>query len=282
VFEHHTLCALHPAVRALCAALRAGSRLGAVLLILVLLSVNDPPITVHTLVPTFLVVVLLPEVYARLGARIFTGGARIGEGCLSVERPGRRVEVPCASITGVRPWRVPWPLPGITLGLASGARFPERLALRNPAPLLESLAAQGVAAAQSALVSPSIAYASARAAWPRRFWESVWCKVGLFSLLPAGIGFNAHQHIAFGALLGEYYVMGLGAWLSTAAEYWLTALVYLALWSGLFRTGVEALSLGVAWLSPERAGGARRFAERAATPLFYLSVPALLAVRFLA
>jgi hypothetical protein len=76
--------------------------------------------------------------------------------------------------------------------------------------------------------------------------------------------------------------MGPSAWLSTAAEYWLTALTYLALWSGLFRTGVEGLSLGVAWLAPEWAGGARRFAERAATPLFYLSVPALLGVRFLA
>ena len=40
--------------------------------------------------------------------------------------------------------------------------------------------------------------------------------------------------------------------------------------------------LAAAQLAPERAGGARRFAERAATALFYVSVPALLAVRFLA
>jgi hypothetical protein len=282
VLEHHTLCALPPAVRALCAAVRGGSRLGVVSLILVLLGGTDPPITVYTLAPTFLVVVLLPEAYARLGARIFAGRAGIGDGRLSVERPGRRVEVPCAAISSIAPWRLPWPLPGVTLHLASGARFPERLALRDPAPLLASLATQGVGAARAALASPPIRYASARAAWRRRFFDRVGCKVVLFSLLPAAIGFNAHQHIAFGAFLGEYYLMGPGAWLRTAAEYWTTALLYLALWSGLFRTGVEGFSLLAAWLSPERAGGARRFAERAATPLFYVSVPALLAVRFLA
>jgi hypothetical protein len=282
VLEHHTLCPLPPAVRVLCAALRAGSRFGALSLLLVLFSVNDPPITVYTLAPSFLVAVLLPEVYARLGLRVFSGRAGIREGRLWVERPGLRVEVPCAAIARVGAWRLPWPSSGVTLGLASGARFPAVLALRHPAPLLEDLAAHGVEAARAALASPPIRYATARAAWPRRFFDSAWCRVVLFSLLPAAIGFNAHQHIAFGAFLGEYYLMGLGAWLGTAVEYWATALIYLALWAGLFRAGAEGLSLAVAWLAPERAGGARRFAERAATPLFYLSVPALLAVRFLA
>jgi apolipoprotein N-acyltransferase len=281
VHAHHTLCALAPASRVLCALLRACSRLGAIALLVALASVNDPPITVYTLAPTFLVAVLLPELYARLGLRAFEGTAGVRDGRLAVERPGLRAEVPVASIARIEPWRVPWPLPGVTLVLASGARFPLRLALRDPEPLLARLAAEGVEAARAAIASPVIRYAAARARWPRRFFDSPWCKVVLFSLLPAGIGFNAHQHIAFGAFLGEYYLMGPVAWLRSAAEYWTLALVYLALWSGLFRAAVEGFARIAAQLAPEKAGGARRIAERAATPLYYLSVPALLAVRFL-
>jgi hypothetical protein len=281
VLEHHTLWALHPAVRLLCIALAALAWAGLLALLALLLLANDPPLTVDLLSRGFLFLVVVPHVCLRLSLRGFAGTARILNGKLRVDRPGRSVEVQCASIAGIQPWRIPLPQPGLTLQLASGARFPDRLALRDPVPLLEDLARAGVRSAQSALGTSAVRYANARAAWTRRFFDSAWCKVVLYSLLPAAIGFNAHQHIAFGAFLGEYYLMGLGAWLRTAAEYWLTALLYLAMWAGLFRIAVEGFSLAAAGFKSERAGGARRLAERAATLLYYLSVPALLAVRFL-
>jgi apolipoprotein N-acyltransferase len=281
VLEHHTLCALPPAARALAAALMLLARLCLLLLLVALWRADDPPISVDMLARDFLALVLAPELCAHMLRRAFAGRARIEAGSLVVERGGRRLEVPCASIAGVAAWRLPLPLPGFALALRSGTRFPARLGLPDPAPLLESLGAAGVAAARGALRLPAMRYAAARAGWPRRWYDTLWCKVALVACLPGGIGFYAHQHIAFGGLLGEYYLMGPAAWLRSAALYWLTGALYLALWAGLFRIATEALCLAAAHAAPERAGGARRTAERAATLLFYASVPALLAGRFL-
>ena len=43
--------------------------------------------------------------------------------------------------------------------------------------------------------------------------------------------FNAHQHIAYGALLGQYYLVGPGARLTTAAIYWATPCAHLLLYA---------------------------------------------------
>lgn len=282
MLEHHTLWALPPVARALAAALMLVSRVCLLLLLVAVWRANDPPITVDLLARDFLAFVIVPELCARLLCRAFAGSARVEAGSLRVERGGRRLEVPCASIERVQPWRLPLPRPGLTLELRSGARFPARLALADPARLLEALAAADVAAARDALARPAVRYAAARAAWPRRWYDRAFTKVVLFALLPGCIGFYAHQHIAFGALLGEYYLMGLAAWLRSFAAHWLTGALYLALWAGLFRMAAESLLLSAAHAAPERAGGARRIAERAATALFYVSVPALLAARFLA
>ena len=280
--EHHTVCALSPAARAVSAALVLSARASLLLLLVAVWLADDPPITALPLARDLLALVLAPEACARLIRRAFAGAGGVEAGRLFVVRGGLRLAVPCASIARADPWRLPLPLPGFSLALASGTRFPARLGLADPAPLLAELAAAGAEPARDGLTHPGVRYASARAAWGRRWYERVWCKVLLFALLPGGVGFHAHQHIAFGALLGEYYLMGLGAWLRTAGEYWLTAALYLALWAGLFRIAVEGLALCAAYASIGRAGGARRIAERAATALFYVSVPALLAVRFLA
>ena len=73
----------------------------------------------------------------------------------------------------------------------------------------------------------------------------------------------------------------IGDWLRSAAMHWLTGVLYLVLWAGLFHIARESLLLALAHAAPERTGGARRIAERAATALYYVSVPAMLAVRFL-
>lgn len=276
------MSALPPAARALAAALMLAARVCLVLLLVAVWRANDPPITVELLARDFLALVVLPEACARLLCRAFAGKAGVEAGSLVVLRAGRRLEVPCASIAGVAPWQLPLPSPGLTLTLRSGARFPARIAMADPARLLESLADARVAPAREAIALPVVRYAAARDAWPRRWYESAWCKVALFSLLPGLVGFYAHQHIAYGGLFGEYYLMGAAAWLRSLALYWLTGALYLALWAGCFHIAAEAWARGSAQLAPERAGGARRFAERAATALFYVSVPAVLAVRFLA
>ena len=279
--EQHTLHALPGWARALAAALICASRACLLLLLAAVVLADDPPVTVEMLARDFLALVVAPEVVARLVCRAFAARAWLESGRLVVLRGGQRLEVPCTSIARVLPWRLPLPLPGLSFGLASGARFPARLALRDPARLLESLAAAGVASARDAQPRPPVRYAAARAAWPRRWYERPPCKVVLFACLPAAIGFYAHQHIAFGALLGEYYLMGLYAWLRSAFLHWLTAALYLALLAGAIRIAVESALVAAASASPERTGGARRFAERAATSLFYVSVPILLALRFL-
>jgi hypothetical protein len=281
VLEHHTVCALPGGVRALAAALMLFARASLLLLLLAVWRVNDPPITALVLARDFLALAVLPEAVARLLCRAFAGRAGTEAGSLVVVRAGRRIEVPCASIAQLRPWRLPLPSPGVSLVLRSGARLPARLGLEDPARLIDSLADARVAPAREALALPVVRYAAARAAWPRRWYEHAAVKVALFSLLPGGVGFYAHQHIAFGHILGEWYLMGAAAWFRSAALYWLTGALYLALWAGSFRIAAESYSLAAAHLAPERAGGARRFAERAATALFYVSVPALLAVRFL-
>jgi hypothetical protein len=279
--EQHTLHALPAVARAIAATMMIAARAFLLLLLAAVLLADDPPVTVDMLARDFLALVVAPEVVAWLVCRAFAASAWLESGRLVVLRGGRGLEVPCASIARVLPWRLPLPLPGVSLVLASGARFPARLALPDPARLLESLAAAGVETARDAQPRSPVRYAAARAAWPRRWYERPPCKVLLFAVLPGAVGFYSFQHIAFGALLGEYYQMGLGAWLRSAFLYWLTAALYLALYAGAIRIAVESALLGAASAAPERTGGARRFAERAATSLFYVSVPILLALRFL-
>jgi hypothetical protein len=281
VREHHTVSALPPVARALSSALMLLARVCLLLLLVAVWRANDPPITVDLLARDFLVLVVAPALCAFFVNFAFAGHACVEGETLVVVRGGRRLEVPCASIARVLPWRLPLLQSGVTLALRSGALFPARLALGNPGRLLEDLASAGVVSARDALADPAVRVAAARATWPRRWYARPFVKVLLFALLPGGIGFYAHQHIAFGALLGEYYLMGLGAWLRSAASYWLTGALYLALWAGFFRIATESLLLAAAHAAPERTGGARRIAERAATALYYVSVPAMLAVRFL-
>ena len=58
--------------------------------------------------------------------------------------------------------------------------------------------------------------------------------------------------------------------------------LYLVLWAGCLRVAVEALAWLGAGLAPARAAAVRSAAERSAALLYYVSIPALLALRFLA
>jgi len=276
------------AARAAAAALVALSRGSLPLLLALAALATDPPLELPNLLDLLLTFALLPALGASAIGRALRGEALLADGELVLRRGelvlrrrALRVEVPLASVAGIEPWRVPLPRPGFGLRLRSGARLRWSLAAPDPSPLLRELAAAGVPGAQDALAHPALVYAAARAAAPRRFWQRPLVALVVFSLVPAGVGFYAHQHIAYGGLLGEYYLLGLAAYLRTAAVYWLHAGVLLLLYRSAFRVVVEAASLAAARFAPARAGAVRRRTEGGAAALYYASVPALLAIRFL-
>jgi apolipoprotein N-acyltransferase len=269
------------AARAAAAALVALSRGSLPLLFALAALATDPPLELRNLLDLLLTFAALPALGAFALGRALRAEASLARGDLVLQRRGLRVEVPLASIAGIEPWRVPLPRPGFALRLASGARLRWSLAAADPAALLLALAAAGVPAAGGALAHPSLVYAAARASAGRRFWQLPFVKFVLFALVPAGVGFYAHQHIAYGGLLGEYHLMGAGAYLRTAAVYWLHSALLLLLYGSAWRALVEAASLAAAHFAPAHAGSVRQWTEGGAAALYYASVPALLALRFL-
>jgi apolipoprotein N-acyltransferase len=263
--------------RVAAAALRGFSRASFPILLIALVRAIDPPLTPVVLAEGLFALALMPELCARLVLRAFAAKIAVESGAVRIAGAFRRIEAPQGALGEARAWRLPLPSAGVSLRLRSGPRL-VGLATDAPAALLRALAKAGVAA----LPHPTLAWADARAAWRRRWWGHPLVKVGLASLLPGAVGFYAHQHIAFGGFFGEYYLMGLGAWLATAARYWGTGLVYLVLWSGCFRVGIETLTWLGGHAAPERAPEVRSAAERSAALLYYASIPSLLALRFLA
>jgi apolipoprotein N-acyltransferase len=271
-----SVSALPPSARVTAAALRGLSRASFPFLLTALLRAIDPPLTPLVLAEGLFALALVPELCARLVLRAFAAEVRAEGGALRIAGALRRIDAPPGALGGALAWRLPLPSAGLTLRLRAGRRL-VGLAADAPDELLAVLAQAGVGAPPD----PTLAWAGARAAWRRRWWGHPLVAIGLASLLPGAVGFYAHQHIAFGGLLGEYYLMGLGAWLTTAARYWGTALLYLVLWWGSFRVALEALTWLGAHAGPARAPKVRSAAERSAALLYYASIPSLLALRFL-
>ena len=125
--------------------------------------------------------------------------------------------------------------------------------LADPEPLLGALAdAGGVEAAREALREPMVVYAHAKQEHARGLGRHPLFKFPGFALLPAGVLFNAHQHIAYGGSLGQCQLEGLAPYLQTFAVYWATVCVYLVLYASVWR----ALA--------ERPRGSRRAPDRRA------------------
>jgi hypothetical protein len=182
----------------------------------------------------------------------------------------------------VTPWHVPLPGPGIELHLRSGARLRPDLESEDPWPLLDALAeAGGVAAAREAQLHPWIVWAHARHARARGLLDHPLFKFPVFGLLPAGVLFNAHQHIAYGGSLGQWRLEGPAAFAATAFEYWATVCVYLLLYASVCRVFGELCALLAARAGEARAASVRRVVERVCGALYYAGVPALVLARFL-
>jgi len=129
---------------------------------------------------------------------------------------------------------------------------------------------------------PTLDYGAARHGFARRLWQHPLVKFGLFGLAPTAVLFRAHQIIAFGGLLGQYYLEGLRPYLGTLLEYWGITLLYLVLFACTLRVFGEGTGLAATWIAPGRARSVRAVVEGFCAIAYYAGVPALLAIRFLA
>jgi hypothetical protein len=266
------------AAAALVALSRGSLALVALAAVTVAPALLEPP----TLVPILAGLSLGPALVGWALGRASAAELELEGDDLVVRRRGLEIEVPLASIARVEPWRLPLPGPGLGLRLRSGRLLRWGLELPDPTPLLRALAARGVESADMAARHPTAVFARARAVAADGRWGRPLVKFALFSLAPTAVLFRAHQHIAYGGTLGQYYLEGLRPYLATLAFYWATVALYLLLYASAWRALAEGVSWASAHLAPARAIQARRAAERTCLAAYYAGVPALLAVRFLA
>lgn len=231
----------------------------------------------------FTALVLAPALAAWAIARAGAATLRIEADTLVLDQRARRVEIPVGGLAALEPWRLPLPLPGAWLRLASGTRFAQGLAGVDVPALAQALVRAGApAAVAQAGEARAAAYAHVRAAAVRRRWfDHPLVKFGLFPLLPALPAFRLHQIIAYGGFLGEYYTFGLKAWLLALLIWWASWAVGMTLYAAALRVPIEAGTWIALFVKPERALGVRRTLEIAGRLLYYLGAPALLLLRVL-
>src|SRR5262249_15422890 len=132
------------------------------------------------------------------------------------------MEIPRGAIARVATWAVPLPGAGFVLWMRSGRRLCDGIEVDDPALLLDALDRAAPAPRGGVPQHPILLYAQAAAGAAAWRWSHYAWKFGVFALAPAAILFNAHQHIAYGGPLGQYYLLGLGAYVRTFALYWVT------------------------------------------------------------
>ncbi len=267
--------------RVVAGALVAASRAGSLLLLAALVRATDPPLLPLDVLQLFLAGCVLPAAAAWLLGRAADAIVEVDAADLVLQRRRQRIEVPTDAIARVDPWRLMLPTAGVTLRLRSGRTLPYGIALADTAGLVASLVdIARVADAPDPAMHPLLAYAGARAR-VRWHWYHLVAKFVVFALVPTAILFNAHQHIAYGGLLGQYYQLGLAAYLRTLAVYWATVTVYLVLYASAWRAIAEGLCLAAASVAPSRAARVRRTAEIGCAVGYYAGALLLLGLRFL-
>lgn len=260
--------------------LLAASGLALPFLLLRVLTANDPPMTPPMVLRAFMSMSALPALAALFIQRALRAELELAGDELVLRVGGQRFAVPIGEIAEVEPWRIPLPMPGFRLRLASGKRFPLGIGADDPTPILHALAARGAAVADAAAMHPAVVYARVKHALGRLGWRRLLLKFPLFGLAVAAIPFNAHQHIAYGGLFGQYYLEGAWPWLRTFLVYWATITVYLVLYASVWRWPAEI----VAWLAAFRgeafARRARQVVEWVCRVVYYAGVLLMLALRF--
>lgn len=190
-----------------------------------------------------------------------------------LERRGERFEIPVTSVDSARVWRLPLPGAGLFLRMKSGRGFQYALQVADPLPVLEAMGKEAP--------HPLTAFAHARATVVRRRWYHLVLKFVLFPLMPAVIMFQLNQRITFGGPFAQYHMYGLGPYLQSFFTYWTYFTALLVLFASIWRVLAELVAFAVAWSSPRRARGGRRFVEVASAVLYYGGFSALVAWKFL-
>lgn len=221
---------------------------------------------------------LLPLGLVRGLRRACRATVDVGVDGLVLQRRRVRFEIPSSSVAAIRPWRLPLPVPGLSLRMQSGRAFEYALESEDPEALLAALAANGLPSAPASQ-HPVTRYAQARALVRRR-WYHLALKYGLFPLIPTVILFRADQIITYGGPLGQYHSLGLAPYLRGFFTSWATVTAHLVLYAGLWRGLVGALAFAGAWARPAWARGVRRFGEWMGGLAYYVGLPALVALRF--
>jgi apolipoprotein N-acyltransferase len=126
---------------------------------------------------------------------------------------------------------------------------------------------------------PTVVWAATRR---RQTGLGALAKFAGFGALPAGILFYTHQHIAYGATWGQWYLEGPAAWLTTLGEYWGNTVILLVSYASVWRAGAELLVWLAACVARDRVPAVRRVVDVACAVAYYAGVPALLALRYLA
>jgi hypothetical protein len=279
--SHFRVRAYPVALRLLAAVLTVAAGISMPAILAAVLLASDPPITPPILWRMFAVMTLAPTLGAWLIRRIVAAEADVQIEHLVLGRQGLRIEVPAEAIADVRPWMVPLPDVGFSLRLRSGRRFKYGLNADDATGLLRALAERGnVAPAAVAARHTMVVYADARRSTAGWRWYHRLFKFALFALLPTLVLFNAHQYIAYGGTFGQYYLEGLGPYVASFAEHWITVVIYLVLYAAIWRGIAEAVASAAAFVVPRQALAARRAVEVVARIAYYGGVPVLLALRF--
>ncbi len=271
---------LPPAVRWAAAVLRGVSRLGLLGLGAALLV--DEGLRAQSLLQLrfFAALVLAPEVTAWCLLQAFAARLQVdAQGLALTLRGGEVLRCGLAALAWAEHWRLPWPAPGLSLGLEEGKTW--NLALGRPLALRDALVAAGAPLPAPGHDSRAAHYAWARQRMRRpRLARPAW-KFLVLPLLLALPAFALHQHIAYGGFLGEYRSYGLQAYASAFGLWWAAWGFGVLLAAALLRLLIETLAwLDLLW-RPGRALLLRQGLETAGLALLYLGLPLWLALRLL-
>jgi hypothetical protein len=231
-----------------------------------------PPLRAARLLFAF---ALAPAAFARALAWAFTGRLVAGADAADIETRRARHHVPRSAWAEIRLWRLPLPSAGLMLRTHAGRTW--TMAAARLDELLVALGEPTPAAAPSALA----AYTVARGSAAHRRLRALAVKFVLFPCAPAVVIFRTHQLITYGGALGEYYLLGLRPYLATFGRIFLETATQLVLYAGVWRALAEAVTLVATLLAPRQARQARRAAEVGLGLVYYVGIPALLALRFL-
>lgn len=276
-----------PAWRAAGIALQGCSR-GSLLVLMAWLlgflpDLGDPPTNTLRQMRLVAAFFVAPEAMAWCLRNAFAAKVRAGDGKLRIVRRDVTIEVPLAAVESLQAWTLPLPGPGVSVRLASGKTLGTGLQVRDPGALADAMLRAGAPRSVVEGISGTVStFAQARAKVGRSRLDHPFLKFVVYSLVPAVPVYRLHQFITYGGAFGEYYTFGLKAYLLGFALWWVSFAMGLLMFAAGVRAVVEAAALLAAALAPARAVAARRFLEGLQRAVFYVGMPAWLAIRLLA